>query len=124
MAVEFHKALNPSVLSQDVAQFVWNTDKAVDNPIFDSDAIFNPSQDVAIVSWASVECTNVAYMFKPNWIVQCIRVPWHRPASEGLVYFMPRDLERGITVAISLRETDLKKLLRSSVWNEMAMYIG
>ena len=111
IAMDIYNASSPGVLSQDVAQYLWNKGREDDNPIFNSDAIFNPSLDVTIVSWARIECRNPDYMFQPNWFVWCIRVPWHLPESKGLVYFMPQSAQNEITVAVSLRQTDLEKLL-------------
>ncbi|KAF4947390.1 hypothetical protein FGADI_10461 [Fusarium gaditjirri] len=75
IAMDIHNASSPGLLSQDVAQYVWSKGREYDNPYFNSDAIFNPSLDVAIVSWARVECGSPEYMFQPNWLVWCIRVP-------------------------------------------------
>lgn len=73
IAMDIYNASSPGVLSQDVAQYLWNKGREDDNPTFNSDAIFNPSLDVTIVSWARIECRNPDYMFQPNWFVWCIR---------------------------------------------------
>ncbi|EXA42946.1 hypothetical protein FOVG_08000 [Fusarium oxysporum f. sp. pisi HDV247] len=83
---------------------------------FDQDAL----QDIKDMSMSSDSLSqylvdtdkgNPDYMFQPNWFVWCIRVPWHLPESKGLVYFMPQSAQNEITVAVSLRQTDLEKLL-------------
>ncbi|KAG5816543.1 hypothetical protein H9Q74_000832 [Fusarium xylarioides] len=122
IATDLNKASSPSVLSQDVQHFLFNTGTAVGHPAFISDAIFNPAQDVAIVSWADVECKSSDFKLSPLWKVRCIRVPYHRPASEGLVYFMPRSAEDEMTVALSLRKTDLEKLLGLADWINRVKY--
>ncbi|KAF5251848.1 hypothetical protein FANTH_3030 [Fusarium anthophilum] len=118
IATDLYRASSPFVLSQDVEHFVFNSG----NPAFSSDAIFNPEQDVAVVSWADVECKNPDYMLTHGWSPQCIRVPSHLPASKGLVYLMPRRAEDEMTVALSLRKTDLESLLTLSDWVERAKY--
>ncbi|KAF5692326.1 trichothecene 3-o-acetyltransferase [Fusarium circinatum] len=117
IATDLYRASSPFVLSQDVEHFVFNSGTA-----FSSDAIFNPEQDVAVVSWADVECKNPDYMLTHGWSPQCIRVPSHLPASEGLVYLMPRSAEDEMTVALSLRKTDLEYLLGLSDWVDRAKY--
>ncbi|KAH7178047.1 hypothetical protein DER46DRAFT_621759 [Fusarium sp. MPI-SDFR-AT-0072] len=73
---------------------------------FDQDA----PQDIKDMSMSS----DSPSQYLPNWFVWCIRIPWHLPASEGLVYFMPRSAQNEIAVAVSLRQTDLEKLLGSA----------
>ncbi|KAF5553836.1 trichothecene 3-o-acetyltransferase [Fusarium mexicanum] len=120
IATELYRASSPFVLSQDVEHFVFNSG----NPAFSSNAIFNPEQDVAVVSWADVECKDPEYMVINGWSPQCIRVPSHLPASEGLVYLMPRSAEDEMTVALSLRKTDLESLLTLSDWIDRTEYAG
>ncbi|KAF5580163.1 trichothecene 3-o-acetyltransferase [Fusarium pseudoanthophilum] len=137
IARDLDKASSPSVLSRDVKHFLFNTGTAVGNAAsssaasssaasssaaFSSDVNFDPAQDVAIVSWADVECKSSAFQLSPVWKVRCIRIPYHQPASEGLVYFMPRSLKDEMTVALSLRETDLKRLLSLPGWIDRLKY--
>ncbi|KAF5568593.1 trichothecene 3-o-acetyltransferase [Fusarium napiforme] len=137
IARDLDKASSPSVLSRDVEHFLFNTGTAVGNAAsssaasssaasssaaFYSDVNFDPAQDVAIVSWADVECKSSDFQLSSIWKVRCIRIPYHRPASEGLVYFMPRSLKDEMTVALSLRETDLKKLLSLPDWINRLKY--
>jgi hypothetical protein len=91
-------------------------DSAVGYAAFSPDVNFDPAQDVAIVSWADLECKSSDFPLSPIWKVRCIRVPYRRSASEGLVYFMPRSVEDEMTVALLLRKTDLEKLLTLTGW--------
>ncbi|RKL51097.1 hypothetical protein BFJ72_g550 [Fusarium proliferatum] len=122
IARDLHKASSPHALSRDVEHFMFNTGTAIGNPAFISDAIFNPEQDVAIVSWAEIESTSSDFNLSSSWNIRSIRVPYHRPASEGLVYFMPRRKEGEMTVALSLRKTDLKTLMGLAEWTDRVIY--
>lgn len=56
-----------------------------------------------------------------------VRRPWVEctdGGSEGIGYFMPKDLEGGVDVLLCLREADWERLEKDEVWSSFGETIG
>ncbi|KAM5341758.1 hypothetical protein ACJ41O_014789 [Fusarium nematophilum] len=82
----------------------------------------NPSTDIALSSWAKVDCYEFDFGFglgKP----ECVRRPQFEP-FESLMYLMPRARDGEIALGISLRDEDMERLRGDEEFIKYGRYIG
>jgi len=81
-----------------------------------------PLTDIRLSSWAQGKCYDLGFgdrLGKP----EAVRRPSFE-AWEGLAYFMPKDRNGGIVVAICLQEDDLTRLRHDEAFSSFSTYIG
>ena len=75
---------------------------------------------MALSSWTKVQAYDFAFGLGLGRAV-AVRRPAFTPV-EGLIYFMPRDDEGGIAVAICLKDQELEGLKGDQRWKEFTTF--
>ena len=85
-------------------------------------ALLNLSVDVALSSWAKIDCYGLDFNLGLG-LPEAVRRPRFK-ILEGFVYFMPRKCTGEIAVAMCLREEDMERLKVDEQFTKFARYDG
>ncbi|KAE8345479.1 hypothetical protein BDV24DRAFT_108146 [Aspergillus arachidicola] len=123
IASQLRTAIDPqsSSLRSHTRALATYIESLIDKSSISFGASFNPSTDIMISSWASVNCYELDFGFglgKP----EAVRRPQFTPV-EGLIYFMPKRSDGEIAVALSLQEEDMTRLAADEEFTKFAKYI-
>ncbi|KAE8370942.1 transferase family-domain-containing protein [Aspergillus caelatus] len=123
IASQLRTAIDPqtSSLQSRTRALATYIERLVDKSSISFGASFNPSTDIMISSWASVNCYELDFGFglgKP----EAVRRPQFTP-FEGLIYFMPKRSDGEIAVALSLQEEDMARLAADEEFKKFGKYI-
>ncbi|KAE8371822.1 transferase family-domain-containing protein [Aspergillus bertholletiae] len=123
IASQLRAAIDPQTSSLPLRTRALATyiEQLVDKSPISFGASFNPSTDIMISSWSSVNCYELDFGFglgKP----EAVRRPQFTP-FEGLIYFMPKRGDGEIAVALSLQEEDMRRLAADQVFQGFSKYI-
>lgn len=122
LASKLRSALDPKTLAYESSALATLIHRSPNKNLISFCSNLDPNTDIALSSWAKLNSYELDFnlgLGKP----EAVRRPQFIPI-EGLIYFMPKDLEGGITVAICLREEDMKKLRTDEEFSKYAKYIG
>lgn len=122
LASKLRSALDPKTRAYESSALATLIHRSPNKNLISFCSNLDPNTDIALSSWAKLNSYELEFnlgLGKP----EAVRRPQFIPI-EGLIYFMPKDLEGGITVAICLREEDMKKLRIDEEFSKYAKYIG
>ncbi|KAF7595689.1 hypothetical protein BBP40_005133 [Aspergillus hancockii] len=124
IASQLRRAVDPrtSSLQFQTRALATHIHGLADKSSFSFGPTINPSTDIMISSWASVNCYDLDFglgLGKP----EAVRRPQFTP-YECLIYLLPRRLDGEITVAISLRGEDMERLATDEDFTKFGKFIA
>ncbi|KAI9734891.1 MAG: hypothetical protein M1834_001971 [Cirrosporium novae-zelandiae] len=122
IASHLRSALSPETLAYNTRALATLTHRTPDKSTISITATLDLSSDLALSSWAKLDCYNLDFnlgLGKP----ESVRRPQFVPV-ESLLYLMPRGVDGEISVAVCLRDGDLERLRGDGEFGKYGRWIG